>query len=70
MTFKWILENSPGYASYLVAGMEKDEKEPTDNRWINKMALKKYVELWKEGKELIKKKQISTPRVPMKIKGV
>ena len=68
MTFKWILENSPGYAGYLVAGMEKDEVQPTDNRWINKMALKKYVELWTEGKEIVEIKKRS--RMQVKIKGV
>ena len=36
MQFKWILENSPGYAGYTVAGMERDQAAPLDDMWINK----------------------------------
>ncbi|KAH3712349.1 hypothetical protein DPMN_072046 [Dreissena polymorpha] len=65
MTFKWILENSPGYAGYLVAGMERDlsnpkESSPFDNRWVNKMAFKKYVEFFEEGRELVTRKKKSS----------
>ena len=71
MQFKWILENSPGYVGYIVAGMEKDQAAPLDNRWINKMALKKYIELWPEGREIVeRKKKRNAPTLPSNTKGV
>ncbi|KAH3738515.1 uncharacterized protein LOC127851812 [Dreissena polymorpha] len=58
MSFKWILENSPGYDGWLVAESEKDlanpkESEAYGDRWVNKMAFKKYVEFFEEGRELV-----------------
>lgn len=37
MTFKWLLENPPG--------------------WLNKMALRRYVYLFEESKELVRMKR-------------
>lgn len=60
MTFKWLLENSPGYVGYLVVAMQKD-KPSADPQWLNKMALKRYVEMFEEGKEIIRRKSGRVP---------
>ncbi|KAH3718802.1 hypothetical protein DPMN_061611 [Dreissena polymorpha] len=60
-TFKWLLENSPGYAGFIVADTEKDE--PSHNKvYANKMALKKYMELFEEGVQMINSKRQSKPK--------
>lgn len=66
MTFKWLLENAPGWVGFLVASLETD-KEPanTGNRWLNKMALKKYVLMYREGREIVimKKREAERKKV-------
>jgi len=57
MPFKWLVENSPGYAAYISVDVEKDDSKPLDNLWVNKMALKKYLNLWEEGKTLVSLKR-------------
>ncbi|KAH3735328.1 hypothetical protein DPMN_041819 [Dreissena polymorpha] len=48
--------------------MERDlsnpkESSPFDNRWVNKMAFKKYVEFFEEGRELVTRKKKSSAGV-------
>jgi hypothetical protein len=57
MTFKWLLENAPGWVAYIVASMETSGETGTGNRWVNKMALLKYVNLFEEGRELVRQKK-------------
>ncbi|KAH3881483.1 hypothetical protein DPMN_005409 [Dreissena polymorpha] len=57
-TFKWLLENLPGYAGFIVADTEKEE--PSLNEvYANKMALKKYMELFEEDVQMINSKRQS-----------
>ena len=56
MTFKWLLENSPGYAGFIVADTEKEEPSQ-NNLWLHKMALKKYMEMFEEGVYILQSKQ-------------
>ncbi|KAH3890651.1 hypothetical protein DPMN_014736, partial [Dreissena polymorpha] len=62
MTFKWLLENSPGYAGFIVADTEKEEPSQ-NNLWLHKMALKKYIEMFEEGVYILQsKRQKSQPK--------
>ena len=57
MTFKWLIENAPGWVAFVVAEIEiSGEPKGTGNRWLNKMALRKYVNLFEEGRELVSRK--------------
>ena len=68
MTFKWLLHNAPGYVGYMLGAMDKDRDQPTNNNWLNKMSLKRYVEMWPEAKQLVQMKR-QKPNVPT-VKGV
>lgn len=52
MTFKWLLENAPGWVAFLIARDETSgETQGVGNRWLNKMALRRYVYLIEESKD-------------------
>lgn len=58
MTFKWLLENAPGWVAFLIARDETSgETQGVGNRWLNKMALRRYVYLFEESKELVRMKR-------------
>ena len=55
------MENALGYVAFLMGSFEKD-KGGKDNRWLNKMALKKYIGLFPECLEaLVQKKGEKAP---------
>ncbi|KAK5863282.1 hypothetical protein PBY51_000323 [Eleginops maclovinus] len=59
-TFRWVAENSLGYASYLVAVMKRDptggNKDSTEHA-LNKGCFKEYVELFLSGRIVIAMKE-------------
>ncbi|XP_062605045.1 uncharacterized protein LOC134266846 [Saccostrea cucullata] len=68
MTFKWLLENAPGWVAFIVADLETSgESKSSDDRWLNKMALKKYVNIFDEGKHLVKRKKEEKERAKSSI---
>ena len=55
-TFKWLVENSLGYAGHIVSSVEKDASPATDNanHLANKTWLVEYVKSFPEGREAVR----------------
>ena len=59
MNCELIIENAPGWVAFVVAEIEiSREPKGTGNRRLNKIALRKYVNLFEEGRELVSRKKI------------
>ena len=51
-----MLENAPGYAAWMALEGEAEQPSTAPN-WLNKKAMKNYMFLFEEGREIIDMKQ-------------
>ncbi|KAI9518047.1 hypothetical protein NQZ68_041537 [Dissostichus eleginoides] len=59
-TFRWVAENSLGYAAYLVAAMKRDPtggSKDSKEHSLNKGCFKEYIELFPSGRIAIAMKE-------------
>ncbi|XP_053377022.1 uncharacterized protein LOC123528455 isoform X2 [Mercenaria mercenaria] len=69
-TYRWLLENTPGYYGWLVNKLKQDQIPSSDHLFMFKMTLIKYIAMFPEGGEIVelkvKKKAADTSRKNIK----
>ncbi|WAR14729.1 hypothetical protein MAR_004834, partial [Mya arenaria] len=52
-TYRWLLENTPGYFGWLINKLKQDKLSPSDHLFLFKMTLIKYASMFPEGNEIV-----------------